>query len=165
MCVRDNDCNDNFKIFSYLGDENMNLEKLKNEWQELGYNLELKDLDTLKPVAHVKANDVLITITNNNTKVLSLNLITWTNTLNRLITSTQEFLGREKINVIRTKIEENFETKDCHWFNQSNFVLTVENCEVSFYPNKFRLIDTQITPETLKTLNKIAKVLDWEADD
>lgn len=143
----------------------MNLEKLKNEWQELGYNLELKDSDTLKPVAQVKANDVLITITNSDTKILTLSLIPWTNTLNRLITSTQEFLECEKINVIQTKIEENFETKNYHWFNQSNFALTVENCEINFYPNNFRLIDTQITPETLKTLNKIAKVLDWEVEE
>lgn len=151
----------NFKIFSYLGDENMNLEKLKNEWQELGYNLELKDSDTLKPIAHVKANDVLITITTDDVKILTLSLIPWTNTLNRLITSTQEFLECEKINVIQTKIEKNFETKNYHWFNQSIFA-TVENCEINFYPNNFRLIDTPITPETLKTLNKIAKVLDWE---
>lgn len=143
----------------------MILDTLKNDWQKLGYNLELKDLDTLKPAAYVKAKDVLVTITTHNVKFLTLSQTTWTDSLNRLIKDTQKFLGYKKINVIQTKIEENFETKNRHWYNQANFALTVENCEVSFYPNEFIVIDTPITPKSLKTINKIANVLEWEVSE
>lgn len=142
----------------------MELDTLHEEWQKLGYKLEIKDLDTLKPVAHAKANDVLITITDADTKVLTLNLITWTDELNFLIKETQKFLEYKKMDVVQAKIEENFETSYYRWANPY-FHIRVNGYGFNFYSNGFYLEDEPVTPKTLKLINKIAKVLEWEVDE
>ena len=142
----------------------MNLEKLKNEWQELGYNLELKGSDTLKPVAHVKANDVLITITTDDVKILTLSLIPWNDKLNNLINTTRQYLNRKKLQVIADKLKANFYTKNFD-DRKTHFFLDVANHTFDFTVDKFELYDRTITPETVKTINKIAKVLDWEVEE
>lgn len=143
----------------------MDLDVLMKKWKDLGYELELKDLGMLKPIAHAKAKDVLITITTNDVKILTLSQTTWTEWLNHLLKITQEFLGYESIEVIRNKIKENFETEDYKQYSQSSFELTVEGCKINFYSNKFELVGTPITPKTLKLINRIAKVLEWEVSE
>ena len=144
----------------------MELDTLRIVWKKLGYDLEIKNLGTMTPFALIKNNDALITITIDNTKIASEKGMFWTEDFDDMIYQTVAYLKIEKLKCIYNRLTKNF--KNCSLSDTcvaGEITAKIENEEFVFDADDFCLKSEIITPEKLKTINKIAKVLDWEVDE
>lgn len=144
----------------------MELDALRIVWKKLGYDLETKNLGTMNPCVLIKNDDALITITIDNTKITSEKGVFWTEDFDDLIYQTIGYLKIEKLKCTFDRLDAAF-TKS--YFSNTcgagEFEAEIEDEEFVFDADDFCLKNKVITPEKLRLINKIAKVLEWEVDE